>query len=258
MLQIKHLLDARQTVRVMSFGNLATPNLVEMSGRLAKIHGAWFDQEHSAISQGELELLVMAARAAGIDAFARVPPSDYVTIMRPYEAGCSGIMVAQIRTIDEVEEVVAWAKYPPLGRRGIYGSNAECNYGMTDMQAHVERANRERWIAIQIETAEALDNVEHIASTAGVDWIFVGPADLSLNLGIPGEFGHPRFLEALVRISAACRANGKPWGTLCLHIDYARKCRELDCGLFSLHGDSVVVRAGLAAVERQFAEFMEC
>jgi 2-dehydro-3-deoxyglucarate aldolase/4-hydroxy-2-oxoheptanedioate aldolase len=255
-----HIIDrlrAGQTVRVMHFTGYATPKIVEVAGRLGNLHGMWFDQEHATIPHVDLELMLIACRAAGTEAFARVAPTDYATIMRPYEAGCQGVMVAQVRTLDEVEQAVAWSKYPPAGIRGFFGGNSECSFGTIDMATHVASANRQRWLAIQIETPEAVEIVDQIAAMNGVDWLFVGPADLSVTLGVPGDFLHERCIDALKRVGAATRKAGKAWGTLCRDVEHARACRELGCQLFSIFGDLDCLRIGLRTVEERFAEFMD-
>ena len=199
----------------------------------------------------------MACRAAGKDVFARVPPTDYATIMRPMEAGCSGVMVAQVRTLAEVEQAVEWAKYPPVGRRGFFGGDIESHFGEIDMATHVASANRDRWVAIQIETPEAVEIVEQIAAAKGVDWLFVGPADLSVTLGVPGEFLHPKCVDALKRVGAATKKAGKAWGTLSRDVEHARRCRELGCQFFSIFGDLDFLRIGLRTLEERFKEFMD-
>ena len=125
------------------------------------------------------------------------------------------------------------------------------------MATHVATANRDRWLAIQIETFEAVGIVDEIAATDGVDWLFVGPADLSVTLGVPGEFLHARCIEALERVARASKKAGKAWGTLSRDVAHARKCRELGCQLFSIFGDVDCLRVGLHAIEQQFADFME-
>jgi 2-dehydro-3-deoxyglucarate aldolase/4-hydroxy-2-oxoheptanedioate aldolase len=197
--------------------------------------------------------MLIACRAAGIDAFARVPLVDYASIMRPLEAGCSGVMVAQVRTLDEVHNAVSWAKFPPLGIRGVFGGNAEARFGAVDLPSYLAEANRERWVAIQIETAEAADLVEEIAATKGVDMLFLGPADLSVTLGVPGEFLHPKCVAVMERIGAACKKHGKHWGTLSRSIEHAEKAREHGCQLFSIFGDLDIVSAGLKTLEQKFA-----
>lgn len=250
-------LRAGQLVRVMHFTGLSSPKLVEVAGILGNLHGLWIDQEHSAVSHSQLELMLMACRAVGLDAFARVPPTDYATIMRPMEAGCSGVMIAQVRALEEVQRSVAWAKYPPKGIRGMFGHTVEAGYGTVEMGQHAANANRDRWLAIQIETAEAVEIIDQIAATEGVDHLFVGPADLSVTLGVPGEYLHPKCVSALERVSAAAKKSGKSWGILSNDPTHVRKCRELGCQLFSIFGDLECFRAGLKAAEERFADIMD-
>jgi 4-hydroxy-2-oxoheptanedioate aldolase len=250
-------LRAGQLVRVMHFTGLASPKLIEVAGIVGNFHGLWIDQEHSAVPHAQLELMLMACRAVGLDAFARVPPTDYATIMRPMEAGCSGVMIAQVRTLAEVEEAVGWAKYPPQGVRGMFGGTVEAGYGNVDMGKHVASANNERWLAVQIETVEAVEIIDQIAAVEGVDHLFVGPADLSVTLGVPGEFMHPKCLAALERVSAASKRAGKSWGILSKEAAHARHCRKLGCQLFSIFGDIECVRAGLKSLEERFADIMD-
>ena len=115
--------------------------------------------------------MLIACRATGMDAFARVAPTHYATVMRPMEAGCSGVMIAQVRTLAEVQQAVQWVKYPPIGTRGMFTGNAETKYGLIDIATQVETANRERWLSIQIETVESVEIVDQIAAVEGVDWL---------------------------------------------------------------------------------------
>ena len=254
---IKERLAAGQIVRTMHVVGYATPRIIELFGTLGNFHGFWFDQEHSAISHKDLELLLIACRATGKDAFARVPPTDYATIMRPMEAGCSGVMIAQVRTLEEVEQTVAWAKYPPVGVRGTFAGNAETKFGKIGLADQVSLANRERWVSIQIETPEAVEIVDKIAAVDGVDWLFVGPADLSVTLGVPGDFMHPKCQQALKQVAAAAKKSGKPWGILSRDMEHGRYCRELGCQLFSVFGDVDCLRVGLETLEQRFADLKD-
>jgi 4-hydroxy-2-oxoheptanedioate aldolase len=254
---IKERLEAGKVVRTMHVVGYATPRIIEMVGLLGNLHGAWFDQEHSAISHASLEMMLIACRAAKLDAFARVPPTDYATVMRPYETGCSGVMIAQVRTLAEVEQAVSWAKYPPVGQRGMMGANAETGYGQIAIASQVGAANRDRWLSIQIESVESIEIVDKIAATKGVDWLFVGPVDLSVTLGVPGDFLHPKCIEALKRVAAAAKKAGKAWGILSRDPEHARVCRELGCQLFSIFGDIDCIRVGLDTLEKRFADLMD-
>jgi 2-dehydro-3-deoxyglucarate aldolase/4-hydroxy-2-oxoheptanedioate aldolase len=251
---IQQRLKRGELVRVMFLGALANPKLIEIAGLAGGLHGVWVDQEHSAVPHQELELLMMACRAAGLDGFARVAPTDYGAVMRPMEAGASGVMVAQVRTLDQVKQAVEWAKYPPRGIRGLFMANFEAAYGTADMAVHIETANRERWVCIQIETAEAVERVEQIAALEGVDWLFVGPSDLACCLGVPGQVLHPKCIAALEKVSSAVKAASKSWGTLSRAPEHATRCRELGCQLFSLMGDLDLVQRGLQVTKKLFAE----
>jgi 2-dehydro-3-deoxyglucarate aldolase/4-hydroxy-2-oxoheptanedioate aldolase len=254
---IKQRLAAGKIVRTMHVTGFIKPRALEMLGLVGKFHGIWIDQEHSAIAHAELESLLIACRASGLDAFARVAPTDYPTVMRPMEAGCSGVMIAQVRSLEEVERAIEWAKYPPVGRRGFFGGNIETGFGNIEMASHVANANRERWISIQIETPEAVELADQIAAKKEVDWLFVGPADLSVTLGVPGDFLHPKCVDALKRVAAATKKAGKAWGILSRDAEHAIKCRELGCQLFSVFGDIDCLRAGLTSLEERFAALMD-
>ncbi|MEW6158399.1 MAG: aldolase/citrate lyase family protein [Verrucomicrobiota bacterium] len=254
---IKQRLAAGETVQVFMMGSLANPKLIEVVGLMGGIHGVWIDQEHSAIPHHEFEIMMMACRAAGLDAFARVPPTDYGTIMRPMEAGAGGIMVAQIRTVAQVLQMVEWAKYPPIGVRGLFMANYEARYGLADARQHLEMANRERWLCIQIETPEAVDCVEGILAVPEVDALFVGPSDLAATLGVPGQVLHEKCVGALKRVAKATEAAGKSWGVLSRNPDHAALCRDLGCRLFSLMADMDLVHRGFHASKKMFGGFFE-
>ena len=244
-------------VRVMAVSAFPSPKLIEVAGKFGDLDGVWIDQEHSGLPNQELELLLLACRASGLDAFVRVAPTDYATVMRPMEGGASGIMIAQVRSVAEVEQVVRWTKYNPLGERGLYLGNYEAEFGSKSAAEHVADCNRDRWAVIQIETAEAVDCVENIAAVDGVDCLFIGPSDLSNNLGKPGNPMDPEVLIAIKRVAAAARANGKPWGVLSKTEDFALKCREFGCRLFSIAGDLDYINRGITATKSIFPSFFK-
>ena len=251
---IKQRLEDNETVRVFFIGPLAHPKLIEMVGLAGGYHGVWIDQEHSAIPHQQTETLVLASRAAGLDAFVRLAPTDYATVMRPLETGAGGVMAAQIRTVEQVQQIVEWSFYPPTGNRGLYSGNYEARYGAADPKSQIEAANRNRWLAIQIETLEAVDQVEKIAAVDGVDCLFVGPGDLSAVLGVPGQVTHPKSIAALEKIGAAAQAAAKPWGILARSAEHATTCRELGCRLFSLSGDVDFFNRGIRAVKQAYQD----
>ena len=119
-----------------------------------------------------------------------------IPFAHPGEAGAGGIMAAMVKGAAEAEELMAWSKFHPRGRRGINGSGVDGRYGSDNLAEYMARANAETVVGVQIERVEALEEVERIAAVPGLDFLFVGPADLSQSLGIPGQWDHPRLAAA--------------------------------------------------------------
>jgi 2-keto-3-deoxy-L-rhamnonate aldolase RhmA len=108
---------------------------------------------------------------------------------------------------------------------------------------------------VQVERADALEEVERIAAVPDLDVLFVGPADLSQSLGLPGEWEHPRLWAAVERVAKAAAANGIHWAILPRDAAHARRCVELGCRMLSLGVDSWTFRKGVRAVRDEFGEF---
>lgn len=243
--RLKQRLAEGKLVRVFGVGQLCSPKLVEMIGMLGEYDAVWLDQEHVGLTITQMEEAGRAARAVGLDSFARLYATDYASLMRPLEAGVGGVMAAQVRSVQDAQFVVQWAKFHPLGQRGVNGTGVDGRYGTLRLDEYFRLANETSFVAIQIENREALDDVERIAAVAGIDVLFIGPADLSQSLGIPGQWEHPRLWEAIERIAAACRQNHIHWAILPLSPAHAERCVGLGCRMLSIGMDSWVVQRGL-------------
>lgn len=167
----------------------------------------WIDTEHNAQSPEALNGHLLAARARGCAALVRVPASGAAFLKPVLDAGAEGIIVPQVRGVAEVREVVSDCRYPPQGRRG-YGPRVPSNYGRIGTDPVVEQANREVFVAVMIETREALDEIDAIVKVPGLDSVVVGPWDLSGSLGMLGKVDHPTVVSAMERIISAARAAG--------------------------------------------------
>ncbi len=252
---IKHRLGRGETLMVCAMGRVLHHNLVQMIGIHGGFHALWFDMEHMDYSTETLELGTLAARSQGLDSFVRLAPTDYACITRAFEAGASGIMAAQVRSAAEAEQIVKWAKFHPRGCRGLNSVGWDAQFARIPLAKFAEKANRETFIAIQIETVEALNECEEIAGIDGVDLLFVGPADLSQNLGVLGDFYHPACLAALDRVAAACKQYGKPWGVVPVDPEYATRCVEHGCRMLSVSADVRLINAGIESVKHNYAKF---
>ena len=253
--RLKEWLRQGQVVRVFALGQLCHPKVIEMLGVHGGWHAVWLDQEHGGLTLDQLEQGLRAARAAGLESFVRLAPTDYATVMRPLEAGAGGVMAAQVRGAAQAEEVVRWAKFAPRGVRGFNSSGFDGGYGTLPFQEYTRRANEQTFVAIQIEHRDAVAEVGAIAAIPDVDLLFIGPADLSQSLGVPGEWDHPKLWEAVERVAAAARAHGIHWAILPPSPAHARRCVALGCRMLSLGLDVWTVHKGLQAFQGEYAEF---
>lgn len=253
--RIKRKLAGGETVNVFGVGQIASAKIVEIVGVHGGFDGFWIDVEHAGLAMRDVELLTLAANAHGMDHFVRLPATDYASIMRPLEAGAGGVMVSMIRSAEEAEQAVRWAKFGPRGERGLNGGNRDGRFGLEPLTDYVVRANAETFVGIQIETPGALAAVGAIAAIPDVDLIFVGPADLSQILGVPGDFENPKCLNAIEGIARACAQAGKPWGIVPRGPEYALRMRDWGCRMFVIGFDHRSVHAGIKATKDQYAAF---
>ncbi len=142
-----------------------------------------------------------------------------------------------VESADQARRIVESAKYPPDGRRGAAFGVAHDDYVPGDMAAKIRSANAEQLLIAQVETVRGLENVEAIAAVEGIDVLWVGQADLTTSLGIPGQYDHPRFLEAIDRVVKACRAHRKAFGYLALSLDDGKSMLGRGCTMMAYGGD---------------------
>jgi len=242
---LRELLRGDSPLICCAIGQLCDPKLVEMIGNSGNYQAIWFDQEHVGWTVQQIEQGTRAARAVGIPTFVRLPATDYASVMRPLEAGADGVMASMVRSAQEVENLVKWAKFFPEGMRGVNGTGVDGGYGSYGGSGYFAAANARTMIAAQIECSEALEDVESIARVQGLDLLFIGPADLSQSLGIPGQWDHPRMRDATRRIAAAAQQANVAWGILPRNPEHAAFCLGLGCRLLSLGMDVWFFQQGL-------------
>lgn len=171
----------------------------------------WFDCEHNMLEWDTLLTLVQYSHAVGIVPLIRVTDLQYPLIARALDAGALGVIIPRVETRAEVEQAVSYAKYPPLGRRGA-GGRARYAYESRGVGEAVEEGNAETMVIVQVESPRAVANLDGIASVPGLDVVCIGPQDLSINLGLPGQFDHPTFIDAVKEIVVTCSTYDIPVG----------------------------------------------
>jgi 4-hydroxy-2-oxoheptanedioate aldolase len=219
------------------------------------IAGAGFDwllldTEHS---PNELESLLAQLQAAApypTHPVVRVPWNDMVTIKRVLDIGAQSLLVPYVSTPAEAKSAVSYTRYPPAGARGVAGTTRATRFGR--VKDYAKRAHEELCLLVQIETQEALDNLEAICEVDGVDGVFIGPADLHASLGYPGEIAHPKVKPLIDEAIRRIRKCGKAPGILTPSEADAR--HWLACGaLFVAVGADVGILArGAEALAAKF------
>ena len=188
-------------------GGIADPQIVEIIGH-AGFDAAFIDLEHSSFDLRDVQLMVMAAERMGISPIVRTPGFDPAFILRLLDMGVQGLQLPHIDNAAMAREAVKAVRYAPLGERGMMAGSRAADFGKVPAAEHMEQSNREITLAVMIEDLTALDEIDEIAATEGIDLVVVGPADMSRALGVPGQTDHPRLVETINRVAAAVRNSG--------------------------------------------------
>jgi 2-keto-3-deoxy-L-rhamnonate aldolase RhmA len=187
----------KKELTIGSWITLAHPAIAEI---MAKAGFDWLvvDLEHSVITIREAEELIRVVGLCGVDPLVRLSANDPTQISRVMDAGAHGVIVPMVNTKDDAIRAVNSVKYPPVGKRGVGLARAQ-GYG-TSFEEYKDWVTQESIVVVQVEHIKAVENLEEILNVDGVDAFIVGPYDLSGSLGVPGEFDHPKVVEALIEI----------------------------------------------------------
>ncbi len=219
------------------------------------IAGAGFDWilidlEHSPNDLESLLAQLQAAAAYSAHPVVRVPWNDMVTIKRVLDVGAQSVLVPYVSSAQEARAAVSYTRYPPNGVRGVAGTTRATRFGR--IKDYARRAHEEICVLVQVETQSALDSIDAICATEGVDGVFIGPADLHASLGHPGEIANPKVKPVIDDAIRRIRRAGKAPGILTPSEADAR--HWLDCGaLFVAVGADVGILArGAEALAQKF------
>ena len=169
----------------------------------------FLDCEHGTIGLDAAAQITVAGLGAGIAPIVRIPNGHYAMATRMLDSGALGIVVPHVDTADEAREVVEKLKYPPVGHRSMGGIGPHYALRTLGVGEAAAVLNAAILIVVMLETPRAIENAEAIAAVPGIDVLLIGSNDLCAEMGIPGQFTHPRLEDAYRRAIAACRAHGK-------------------------------------------------
>ena len=179
------------------------------------------DCEHGPMDFETVENMIRASELSGITPIIRIGLNEQQHIQRYLDSGAKGVMIPLINTRNEAKSVVDSVKYPPIGKRGVFG-NRGSKFGLIPTAEQIKLSNKEIFVSVQIETKQSVKNQDEIIKTEGIDAIFLGPGDLSVSLGVPGEMMHNKVIETMNPIVENALKNGKHVGTLGLDLDQAK------------------------------------
>jgi 4-hydroxy-2-oxoheptanedioate aldolase len=208
--RFKNQLSAGRDV-VGAFIMVGGPEVVEICGAIG-LDFVILDTEHTSTGWEKLSSMSLSALYSEVFPLVRLGSTSRDLVTRALDIGARGVMFAQVQTADQALEAARACRYPPLGTRGAV-SGRNVGWGITiGLADYIDAANDGVVCVVQVETSESVGNVEAIAAVPGIDCLFVGLSDLSVDLGVPGQVRHPDVEAALDKVIAAARAKGIPVG----------------------------------------------
>jgi 4-hydroxy-2-oxoheptanedioate aldolase len=236
---------------VMEFGTRGIAKIADA----ADVDFIVYDMEHSGFEMDRVFDLIAWSKAASFTPMVRVPQGRYHFLARVLDAGALGVMVGNVETAEDAAEIVACCKYPPEGRRGVGLGTAHTDFVMPPKAGeYLAEANRSTVVICQIESELGVSNAHAIAALPGVDCLWIGHFDLSSAMGIPGQFGDPRFTQARQTVIEAAQRHGKLLGIQPGSAEMAAEWIGLGFNVVSWGSDIAVYRSALQSGVKKLRE----
>jgi 2-keto-3-deoxy-L-rhamnonate aldolase RhmA len=226
--------------------DLPSPEAAEIVARAGADFGV-VDLEHGPASVETAGRMLTALRAGGAAAIARPPERSEPWIKRLLDSGADGVVVPMVDTPEQAAEAAAWLRYPPLGRRGVAASVARAAGWGADAAAYLAGWNARAFLAVQIESPEALAAAPEIAEVDGVDLLFFGPADFSARSGFADGPADPRARAAFEAVAAAAQGAGKAVGSVAFPAMDGPALAAAGCDMIAAASDVAALLGGVAA-----------
>ena len=230
--------------------NSASPLLVSLAAQVG-FEAVWIESEHGPVGFERAETLCLAAEAGGIFPLIRLPDGERHHVLRALEIGARIILVPMVDDAEYARRIVEVGKYPPLGRRGFNVRTRGMGFGMEDLHDVLARANARTHLFVQIETVEAVANIDEILAVEGLSGIFMGPGDLAVDMGCTGQMGDPKLCKAVLSCLAKARAAGKLSGIFTLPGPLLTAAMDAGCDLVICGGDVMNLGTAWSELLRQ-------
>jgi len=214
----------------------------------------WLDTEHNTWDRREIQRMILLHHLAGIDCIVRTGSRNPTDLYHLLEDGATALMIPLVNTPEEARLLASAVKFPPVGQRGLDGAGLDNNFFLPGTEHYPAAANEETLLIVQIETPEAIANIDEIAAVDGIDGFFIGPGDLSLRLGCRPDWNDSRLIEAQATVAAAAAKHGVAWGRPARDAADIARITKLGAKLIAHGSDFGGVASILAAGGRTIAE----
>ena len=206
---------------------------------------ALYDMEHSGFTMAEMRRQFSYCRGIGLVPIVRPPAKTYAAVSQLLDIGAMGLMFQMVESREEAEELVRWTRYPPGGMRGAMFGGAHDDYQGGDLAEKMRAADERTFVLAMIETRKGAENMEEILAVKGVDGGHLGQFDLSLSLGIPGQFDSPQIQSTINRLADTCKRLGKTAACMAPTMDIAKDWQKRGFRMISYSTDTALLQAGL-------------
>ena len=246
-------LRAGKAVRICSLGHVI-PSYIRHAAHYG-FDCIWLDLEHRVMDYREIQSLLAFFHLFDIDCMLRPPTLEKSRLYRFLEDGATGLMIPHVSTEEKARMLVQAVKFPPLGDRGIDGAGLDSDFILRSDEDYPQRANRETFLVVQIETPEAVENADAIAAIEGIDALFIGSADLGLRLRHPES--DMTVQQATLKVAAAANRHGKAWGRPARSVDHLKELYAQGAKLLPHGGDFMALKNMLEGCARNLDEICQ-
>jgi len=231
---VKEALKAGKVQFGAGFWQLRSPEVARIYAA-AGFHWTFIDTEHGGFDLETVQDICRVANQTSLCPLVRVADLQYPLVSRALDCGAQGIVFPRVESPEILAQAISWIKFPPVGVRGYGLTTMHANYEPLGFAEILEQTNRNTMVVMQVETQLAVDRRDELLSVPGIDAVLIGPADLSISLGVPGEFEHPKVVAAMEAVRDTCIAKGVAPGTHTRSMKLAKFWRDkgmqfLGCG----------------------------
>jgi 4-hydroxy-2-oxoheptanedioate aldolase len=217
----------------------------------------WLDTEHNTWDRRELQRLIALHHLANIDCIVRTGSRNSTELYHLLEDGATGLMIPLVNTPEDAGQIAKAVRFPPLGQRGLDGAGLDNAFYLKGTEHYPASANAETILILQIESPEALDNIDAIAGTPGVDGLFIGPGDLALRLGCPLDWENPKMTAAEDAVAASAAKHGIAWGRPAGNAEQIKRIGEKGGRLIAHGSDFASLMTMLPIFGKSFSDALQ-